>query len=64
MPIPVIDRRPNAYRLRAVELAEAARREEDKAQRRFLLDKARHYLAVADAIDPPPSVDGAHLRPL
>jgi hypothetical protein len=28
-----------AYRTRAIELAEQARREDDKAQRRFLLDR-------------------------
>jgi hypothetical protein len=48
-----------AYRQRAVELAEAARREDDKGQRRFLLDKARNMVAVADALDPlPPDRSG------
>jgi hypothetical protein len=42
-----------AYRQRAVELAEAARHEDDKGQRRFLVDKARALVNVADAIDPP-----------
>jgi hypothetical protein len=43
-----------AYRTRAIELAEQARNEDDKAQRRFLLDKARTLVDVADALDPPP----------
>jgi ABC-type uncharacterized transport system ATPase component len=43
-----------AYRQRAIELAEAARRENDKGQRRFLLDKARNMVSVADALDPQP----------
>jgi hypothetical protein len=43
-----------AYRTRAIELAEAARREDDKAQRRFLLDKARALVNVADALSPLP----------
>jgi hypothetical protein len=56
MPLPVNHEasRANSFRLRAIELAEAAKRENDKGERRFLLDKARHYVNVADAIDPPP----------
>jgi hypothetical protein len=46
-----------AYRQRAIELAEAARREDDKGQRRFLVDKARSLISVADAMDPPPPPD-------
>jgi hypothetical protein len=38
-------------------LAEAARREDDKAQRRFLLDKARALVNVADQIDPLPPTE-------
>jgi hypothetical protein len=44
-----------AYRQRAIELAEAARHEGDKGQRRFLIDKARNMVNVADALDPPPA---------
>jgi hypothetical protein len=40
-----------AYRQRAIELAEAARHEDDKGQRRFLVDKARSLIAVADAME-------------
>jgi hypothetical protein len=46
-----------AYRERAIELAEAARHEDDKGQRRFLLDKARNMVAVADALDPQPPAE-------
>jgi hypothetical protein len=46
-----------AYRERAIELAEAARREDDKGQRRFLLDKARALISVADAMDPQPAAE-------
>jgi len=46
-----------AFRQRAVELAEAARREDDKGQRRFLLDKAHGMIAVADELDPQPPVE-------
>jgi hypothetical protein len=35
-------------------LAEAARREDDKGQRKFLIDKARAFVDIADTIDPPP----------
>jgi hypothetical protein len=38
-----------AYRTRAIELATQAKR-----QRRFLLDKARNMVSVADALDPQP----------
>jgi hypothetical protein len=43
-----------AYRTRAIELAMQAKREDDPGQRRFLLDKARNMVTVADALDPPP----------
>jgi hypothetical protein len=46
-----------AYRQRAIELAEAARREDDKGQRRFLIDKARNLVNVADALDPQPPAE-------
>jgi hypothetical protein len=46
-----------AYRQRAIELTEAARQVDDKGQRRFLVDKARSLIAVADAMDPPPPPD-------
>jgi hypothetical protein len=46
--------RADTYRRRAIELAEQARREDDPGQRRFLIDKARNLVNVADAIDPPP----------
>jgi hypothetical protein len=54
MPLQVHHRTSRAlsFRTRAIEQAEAAKREDDKGQRRFLLDKARHYVNVADAIDP------------
>jgi hypothetical protein len=43
-----------AYRTRAIELAQQAKREDDRGQRRFLLDKARNLVNVADALDPQP----------
>jgi hypothetical protein len=43
-----------AYRQRAIELAQQARREDDPGQRRFLLDKARALVNVADALAPQP----------
>jgi type II secretory pathway component HofQ len=43
-----------AYRQRAIELATEAKGEDDPAQRRFLVDKPRALVNVADAIDPPP----------
>jgi hypothetical protein len=45
---------PLRFRTRAIELAEAARREDDKGQRKFLIDKARAFVDIADTIDPPP----------
>ena len=36
MPLPVVDRRAETYRRRAIELAEAARREDDKSRRTLL----------------------------
>jgi hypothetical protein len=52
MALPVADRRADSYRRRAQELAEAARAEDAKARRRFLIDKARSYWAVAEQIEP------------
>ena len=46
--------RADTYRRRAIELAMQAKREDDKGQRKFLLDKARALVNVADAIDPSP----------
>ena len=57
MPLPISDRRADAYRRRAIELAEEARYEDDKARRRFLLDEARSSLAAADELDQPVSLD-------
>jgi hypothetical protein len=53
MPLLATDRRADTYRRHAIELAEQARREDDKGRRRYLLDLARNYIAVADQIDPP-----------
>jgi hypothetical protein len=44
-----------AYRTRAIELAQQAKREDDPSQRRFLVDKARALVNVADALDPQPA---------
>jgi hypothetical protein len=59
MPLPVdhLASRALAYRNRAIELAMEAKREDDPGQRRFLLDKARNMIAVADAMDPQPPPD-------
>jgi hypothetical protein len=46
--------RADAFRRRAIELAMQAKREDDPGQRRFLIDKARNMVNVADAMDPPP----------
>jgi hypothetical protein len=46
--------RADAFRRRAIELAMQAKREDDPGERRFLLDKARNLVNVADAMDPPP----------
>jgi hypothetical protein len=43
-----------AYRARAIELAQQAKREDDPGQRRFLLDLARNMVNVADALEPLP----------
>jgi hypothetical protein len=45
--------RADAFRRHAIELANEARREDDYDRRRFLLDKARALVNVADQIDPP-----------
>jgi hypothetical protein len=45
--------RADTYRRRAIELAEQAKREDDLSRRRFLVDKARALVNVADAMDPP-----------
>ena len=42
-----------AYRTRAIELAQQAKREDDPGQRRYLLDLARNMVNVADALAPP-----------
>jgi hypothetical protein len=47
--------RADTYRRRAIELAEQAKREDDLSRRRFLVDKARALVNVADAMDPPPA---------
>jgi|SoiMethySBSTD1v2_1073268.scaffolds.fasta_scaffold4780335_1 hypothetical protein len=52
MPLPITDGRPDAYRRRAIELAEEARGEADQARRRFLLDKARAFVRCADELAP------------
>jgi hypothetical protein len=43
-----------AYRTRAIELAQQAKREDDPGQRRYLLDLARNMVNVADALAPLP----------
>jgi hypothetical protein len=43
-----------AYRTRAIELAQHAKRENDPGQRRYLLDLARNIVNVADEIAPLP----------
>jgi hypothetical protein len=59
MPLPVVDRRPDAYRRRAIELATQAKKEDDPGQRRYLLDLARNMVNVADALAPlPPEKSG------
>jgi hypothetical protein len=50
LPIDTSRRRADAYRRRAIELAQEARWENDKGRRRFLLDKARSAVAAADEI--------------
>jgi hypothetical protein len=40
-----------AYRTRAIELAQQAKREDDPGQRRYLIDLARNFVNVADAMD-------------
>jgi Family of unknown function (DUF6381) len=42
------------FRERAIELAQQAKHEDDPGQRRFLLDKARNMVNVADADPQPP----------
>jgi hypothetical protein len=49
-----------AYRTRAIELAQQAKREDDPSQRRFLVDKARALVNVADALDPQPASRAAN----
>jgi len=49
--------RADAFRRRAIELATQAKREDDPGQRRFLVDKARALVNVADALDPPPPAE-------
>jgi hypothetical protein len=59
MPLPVNHNASRAltFRTRAIELANEAKRENDPGQRRFLIDKARTLVDVADAIDPPPPAE-------
>jgi hypothetical protein len=52
LPIDNERRRADALRLRAIELAQEARWEENKGRRHFLLDKARSAVAAADEIAP------------
>ena len=52
LPIDHDHHRADALRRRAIELAQQARWEDDKAQRHFLLDKARSAVAAADEIAP------------
>jgi hypothetical protein len=56
MPLPVNHHASRAlkFRERAIELAQQARRENDPGHRRYLLDLARNFVNVADAMDPPP----------
>jgi len=61
--LPAVDRRAETYRRHAIELAEAARREDDKSRRRYLLDLARNYIAVADQLDPQASRPAANVQP-
>jgi Family of unknown function (DUF6381) len=49
--------RADAFRRRAIELAMQAKREDDPGQRRFLIDKARNLVNVADALDPQPAAE-------
>jgi hypothetical protein len=44
-----------AYRTRAIELAQLAKRESDYGRRRFLLDQARALVNVADELWPLPT---------
>jgi hypothetical protein len=50
-PVQLVALRPGCRR--AIELAQQARHEDDYGRRRFLVDKARALVNVADAIDPP-----------
>jgi hypothetical protein len=52
-----------AYRSRAIELAQQAKREDDPGQRRFLLDKARNMVNVADALAPLPPDEPQVFKP-
>jgi hypothetical protein len=52
MPMDPDQRRADALRRRAIELAQQARWEADTGRRRFLTDKARSAVAVADEIAP------------
>jgi hypothetical protein len=45
--------RADIYRRRAIELAQQAKHEDDYGRRRFLVDKSRALVNVADEIDPP-----------
>jgi hypothetical protein len=54
--------RADAFRRHAIELANEARREDDYGRRRFLIDKARALVNVADAIDPQPPPEPQDFR--
>jgi hypothetical protein len=52
LPVDQKTARADAFRRHAIELANEARREDDYGRRRFLLDKARALVNVADALSP------------
>jgi hypothetical protein len=57
LPVDLETVRANKFRTHAIELANEARREDDYGRRRFLLDKARALVNVADQIDPLPPTE-------
>ena len=58
LPVDAEAARADAFRRHAIELAMEAKREDDKGRRRFLIDKARALVNVADAISPLPAPPG------
>jgi hypothetical protein len=50
-------RRAHAFRQKAYELVEAAKREDDRHRRLYMLDLARNYLHVANEIAPLPPTE-------